>query len=247
MMVLLDVGNTSVKAARLSGGRISTVQCFKSGDELPRQFSAFLREATPTPATVLASSVNPEALREIGGILDAHGAGLLVAAEDVPVGMATSVADPGAVGTDRMLAALAASRLSGCPVVVVDAGSAITVDLVNSAGLFAGGAILPGLALALQSLHRETALLPELQPAVPDVVVGADTRQAMLSGVFWGAIGAIDGLTSRMRALEPETHVVLTGGDAQMLRSFLGFKVRHIPHLVIEGLRLIADSAGLSP
>jgi len=240
MMLLLDVGNSSVKAARLLDGSLSAVRCVHPGADL----AGLLDAMGPGPRQALASSVNPIVLGVIRDQLAGCGVKLVVVGEDVPVGIPIAVVGPHAVGTDRLVGALGARHLAGAPVVVVDAGSAITVDLVDSDGRFAGGAIMPGLGLSLRALHVETALLPEVTPDLPEAVVGKDTRQAMLSGVFWGALGAIEGLVRRMLSVEPAASVVLTGGDAELLKNGLDIDFRHLPDLVIEGLRLIADTGG---
>ena len=125
----------------------------------------------------------------------------LLAAGDVPLEVA--VQRPDMVGIDRLLDALAANHLrsAGRAAVVVDVGSAITVDLISPQGAFLGGAILPGIAMSARAMHAFTDLLPWIgmsDLASPPPPVGTATEPAMQSGLFWGAVGAIRQLVAQM-------------------------------------------------
>lgn len=164
------------------------------------------------------------------------------------------VASPERVGLDRLLNAVAANELrpqqSGA--IVIDSGTATTVDVVTPDGGFAGGAILPGFALSSKALHSYTALLPELAiselgPRQP-VALGQETRAALRSGIYWGQVGAVRELTSQLRRelgwSDDQTWSVLTGGGAGWLEPhFPG--IPHIPSLAMHGLVLTAWSKGL--
>ena len=156
--------------------------------------------------------------------------------------------EPSRVGIDRVLNAVAANRvrMADQPVVIVDSGTATTVDVVTATGVFAGGAILPGFELAARSLHRYTALLPliaidELHGSEPPPI-GKETRGALRSGLFWGQVGAIKELVLQMSrvafpASEGEIDTILTGGGAELLRPHFP-QARFAPHLALQGLAL---------
>ena len=159
------------------------------------------------------------------------------------------VAAPARVGADRVAAAVAANRLrrEGTPAIVVDLGTAITVDLVSADGAFEGGAILPGPALAARALAEETEGLPlapldELEIA-PEAV-GDATEPALEAGLFWGAVGAIRELIARQSdRLTNPPQVFLTGGAAPSVARLIGgpdYTVRHVPHLTLAGIALSA-------
>lgn len=156
------------------------------------------------------------------------------------------VDEPRRVGIDRLLNAVAVNELrsAGRPAVIVDSGTATTVDLVSADGAFAGGAILPGLALSAKALHDYTALLPlvsvlELGQATPEPL-GCNTRSAIRSGLFWGQLGAVKELIERQAGADAE--VFVTGGGGALLASHLSH-ARFEPHLPLQGLVLVSECA----
>ena len=161
---------------------------------------------------------------------------------DWDFGLTIDYAPPEAVGIDRLLAAAAArSRLPrNCGLVVADAGTAITVDAVDTGGIFLGGLILPGLRLGLDALHGGTSLLPQIEfnPQAP--LLGKNTLAGMQAGVLHGSSAQLDGLFDRIATrLAGPVAGFLTGGDARFLQ--LGAtRYRHCdPALVLHGLRLV--------
>jgi type III pantothenate kinase len=166
------------------------------------------------------------------------------------ISIEVDVKEPARVGIDRLLTALAVNRVRSPqrPAIVVDMGTAMTVNLISEGGVFQGGAILAGPMTALGALHTATSSLPLLGPEVfeaPPAAVGKSTDEAMASGAYWGAIGAARQLIERMAATctaAPE--VFLTGGAAKGLAAHVGLgdrPARHLPQLVLSGIRLAAD------
>ncbi len=157
--------------------------------------------------------------------------------------------EPRRVGIDRLLNAVAAHRVrrAGQPVLIVDTGTATTVDAVTSEGAFAGGAILPGFELSARALHQYTALLPwipleELGTETPPAI-GTKTRAAMKSGLFWGQVGAVkELLMQQARQLgDSEPLILITGGGGAMLAPEIP-TARWLPHLSLQGLALVVES-----
>lgn len=159
-----------------------------------------------------------------------------------------AIEEPETAGIDRLLKAVAVNRIRapGQPAILVDSGTATTVDLVTAAGAFAGGAILPGLAMSARALHEQTAQLPLIDPAEfegePPPALGRSTRPALRSGVFWGQIGAVKELIRRITpAHAPHPPLILvTGGAGGLLAPHLEGEVRLEPGLVLQGLVLAA-------
>jgi type III pantothenate kinase len=154
---------------------------------------------------------------------------------------------PGDVGSDRLVNAYAAAHLYGTPAVVVDCGTATTLDAVDQAGAFVGGAIAPGLALGLEALAARTARLPHVELRLPDGPIGRDTAAAIRVGAVLGHRAMIEGLLARMRrelavgaGLAPhDVRVVLTGGLATLpwARTVEGVDAID-PDLTLRGLVL---------
>jgi type III pantothenate kinase len=160
------------------------------------------------------------------------------------------VKEPARVGIDRLLNALAVNRVRSPqrPAIVVDMGTAMTVNFISENGVFQGGAILAGPMTALGALHAATSSLPLLGSEVfeaPPAAVGKSTDEAMASGAYWGAVGAARQLIEQMAATctsAPE--VFLTGGAARGMASHVGLgehPARHLPQLVLSGIRLAAE------
>ncbi len=154
------------------------------------------------------------------------------------------VDEPRRVGIDRLLNAVAVNELrsENHPAVIVDSGTATTVDVVSADGAFEGGAILPGLALSAKALHEYTALLPlvsvpELGQATPEPL-GRNTRAAIRSGLFWGQLGAVKELIQRQVAADVD--IFVTGGGGALLAEHLP-RSRFESHLPLQGLVLVAN------
>jgi type III pantothenate kinase len=196
----------------------------------------------------------------------------LLSAADLPLNV--RLERPDMVGIDRLVDAVAVNRLRkpNTPAVIVDVGSAITVDLVSHDGVFLGGSILPGLAMSARALHEFTDLLPFVETAdlhEPPPALGTCTEEALRSGLFWGAVGAIRQLIEELTScaagilpvpegrpegidITPPTHgqdargipvqVFLTGGAGVAVAKLLGPNTRHVPHLTLAGIAFsVAD------
>ena len=147
---------------------------------------------------------------------------------------------PERVGVDRLVSAVAVNtvRPAGQSAIIVDAGTAITVDLVDGEGVFQGGAILPGLRTAALGLASSTDALPLVDPLEGDdpPLIGKSTELAIRSGVVWGTVGAVKELISRFRReQDDDAEVYCTGGQGAFLARVLGCPLRFDPHLVLRG------------
>jgi len=156
---------------------------------------------------------------------------------------------PDMVGIDRLLGAVAANALRSpdAPAVVVDLGSAITVDFVSSDGTFRGGAILPGIGMSARALHHFTDLLPLVDMhslADTPPVVGKSTLEAMTSGLFWGAVGGVKQLIELMGCAESrKPEVFLTGGAAPSVAELLPGPARYEANLIPAAIAIAAATA----
>jgi type III pantothenate kinase len=147
---------------------------------------------------------------------------------------------PDSIGPDRLANALAARERFGAPVVVVDFGTAVTFDVVNSKGNYAGGIIAPGLAAMTDYLHEKTALLPKIKIREVKTTIGKSTEEAMLIGAVHGYRGLVRELVAELkRELRvKKLPVVATGGYAKLMASKLPEISAVEPDLTLEGLRL---------
>lgn len=162
--------------------------------------------------------------------------------KDLPLEI--NVEAPERVGMDRLVAAIAANerRERMRPAIIVDAGTAITVDLVDAEGVFQGGVILPGFRLSARALADGTDLLPNVDATFrgePPEVIGKSTTAAIRSGLFWGGVGAIRELVARAASdLDTSPQIFVTGGDAERLTGYLAADAQFVPDLVLRGIVL---------
>jgi type III pantothenate kinase len=241
--VVVDVGNTRIKWG-LCGPDALRETCSLP----PEESEAWKRQMelwTTARGSWVVSGVHPQRRDRLVEWLRAHGQTVRLLHDPSDLPLRVLVARPDHVGVDRLLDAVAANsrRTIGTPAVVIDAGSAVTVDLIDGSGAFVGGAILPGMRLMAKALHNYTALLPLLAPPVePPAVPGTNTPAAMELGIFWSVAGGITALLSEYRSLcRSEIEVFLTGGDGPRLHPVI-VEAHPWPEMTLEGIRLSAEA-----
>lgn len=150
-----------------------------------------------------------------------------------------SSAYSGILGTDRMLCCQGALAKYKPPFVVIDCGTATTLNVVEKSGAFIGGVILPGLFTGMQALTAKTALLQPISFSLPKSVIGKSTAECMLSGAVYGTAAQLEGMVVRIqREMNKEVSVILTGGNADTIIPHLSFTANYEPDLLLEGLVL---------
>ncbi|MEM4408931.1 MAG: type III pantothenate kinase [Candidatus Caldarchaeum sp.] len=156
---------------------------------------------------------------------------------------------PSAVGADRLANALAARELFGAPSLIVDFGTATTIDAVDEEGAYVGGSIFPGLEVSQESLSQRTAKLPKVEIVVPPSAIGKNTITSLQAGFVFGYAGAVDALVKKMRAelissstTDAKVNVLATGGLAPVIAPLCKEVEQVVPLLTLEGLRIAADN-----
>lgn len=157
-------------------------------------------------------------------------------------GMAIHYDNPQDVGADRIANSVAALEKYGAPCVIVDFGTAITFDAVSAKGEYLGGVIAPGIGISAEALFAQASRLQRVDIREPEQVIGTNTVGSMQSGLFYGAVGLMDGILDRLtRELGSETKVILTGGQASLVAAASKYKPPVDPALTLEGLRIIYE------
>jgi len=155
-------------------------------------------------------------------------------------GMAILVDNPQEVGADRIADAVAAFEKYGGPCIVMDFGTALTFDCVSQMGEYLGGVIMPGLGIAAEALFQRAAKLPLVEFREPDRVIGTNTISHIQSGLFYGAVDAMDGMLGRLCAvLGNQTKIIATGGQAPLVVGASKYKPMIDSSLTLDGLRII--------
>jgi type III pantothenate kinase len=243
--VVVDVGNTRLKwGLCLSQGLGETVS-LPPGEPAAWEEQG-RRWQLAAPVSWVVAGVHPQQCERFREWLQQRGEAFRFLTNYRQLPVQVPLDQPHRVGIDRLLNAVAANtrRSAGIPALIVDAGSAVTVDWLDEQGAFRGGAILPGLNLMLRALHDYTALLPLLAvPRAAPRAPGTSTTEAMETGVYWAVAGGIQALVEQMTmiaGLAPD--LFFTGGDAALLRPVLGDPVHLWPEMTLEGIRLSAEA-----
>ncbi len=249
MLLALDAGNTNITIGAFEDGslaghwRLSTVLT-QTADEwgilIRNLFSLSGLDLSRVNGVIIASVVPPldSALAQMAEKYFHVQAMFVTHATDT--GIKISYDNPGEVGSDRIVNAVAAFRKYGGPCVVVDLGTAITFDAVSASGRYLGGLIAPGIGIAVEALFAKTARLPLVEFREPGKLIGTNTVGSIQSGLYYGAIGMIDGIVERLvEELGPETQIVATGGQAGLITRGSRYLKDIDEDLTLEGLQLI--------
>ncbi|MEM9646184.1 MAG: type III pantothenate kinase [Planctomycetota bacterium] len=258
-VVAIDLGNTAAKLMASGSGELGELIPDGRGKSFRLDQSgwaervlAWVRENVLHVREIRIASVNRGAADQLRDAIESSpDRGRVVILGCQHVDLETAVPSPDRVGIDRLIGAFAAVRLrkqnrgsslltdeTKRATIVVDAGSAITVDMVDEQDVYRGGAIMPGLEMQTRALATGTDLLPQIDWANQErlVVPGPDTVSAIQLGVMMAAVGAIERLIHEY-AVNP--HVILAGGDAQAISTHVRAKHLVVPDLVCKGILLI--------
>jgi type III pantothenate kinase len=227
----------------------------RTADELALMFGQFLSLADLSCSSqitgVAISSVVPRATQELREMTTRYfGFDAVVVEPGIKTGIAILTDNPREVGADRIANAVAAHELfPDEPVVIVDFGTAITVDAVSAKGEYLGGAIAPGIDTAATALFSATALIRRVELVEPPgSAIGKSTVTSVQSGIMYGTAGLVDGLTERIvDELGDKTRVIATGGLAPVLLNLCRYLERLEPTLTLEGLRIIYERNAEGP
>ncbi|GJQ24176.1 hypothetical protein BIY37_02585 [Candidatus Brocadia sapporoensis] len=241
MQLAIDIGNTNIHIGIFEEDILRSTHTVGSGSLHQTNFTKILTPAIffKTQAVILAS-VNPQAEACVIEYLGKHSpVQPCRIGKEIPIPMPILTESPEMVGIDRLVNAIAAFERTKNPAIVVDAGTAITIDGINEKGAFLGGIIAPGIGMSLKALHHATALLPLVSISKPKNVFGKNTEEAIRSGIFWGTVGmihqVIDMMSNEMKCQPP---VIVTGGDASVLAPELPVATTVLPYLTLEGIHL---------
>jgi type III pantothenate kinase len=244
--IVVDIGNGRNKWGRCSPDAVIESASLPDEPETwQRQLDAWQLAG---PLTWAVSSVRPAQRARFAEWLAQRGDRVLFIESARQIPLTIALEQPDKVGIDRLVNALAVARRQppALPAVVVDAGTAITVDWVDETGAFRGGAIMPGLWLMARSLHEHTSLLPLVDVAAPPTMPGTSTESALHAGIFWSAAGGVHALVELLRKRSERAapcSVFLTGGDAALLATALDQSFIHWPTMTLEGIRLAAQAS----
>ena len=245
MLLAVDIGNTTIALGLLDKDKALKTWRIETALR-PQKLEAKLRRIFLTTQnraeTVVICSVVPRVLSSVVAIArKSTGKNPLVIGRHLSVPIRNRYRNPRQVGQDRLVCAYAAMKRYGKPVIVVDLGTAITLDAVSKKGEYLGGIIVPGIRLSAESLFKKTALLPKIRIGTPREVIGRDTKGSILSGLFYGYGALCSGLIGLIsKKIGPGCKIVITGGHAALMKKFISKKITSIDaNLVFYGIYLV--------
>jgi len=256
MLLTLDVGNSAIKGGLFDSRELRHVFSISTDTilEANRSSGAAWQDA-------LTSHLNGPSINRVGlaSVVPAIADGITAAVSEhmdapltrvhpsMPLPFELDYDTPETLGTDRLAAAAAGWELFGTAenpprsVIVVDAGTAVTCEVVHRDGIYHGGTISAGPELLRDALQSGTAQLPQVPLQLPDSPVGRSTQTAIQSGIMWGLIDGVRGMVDRVTTALPDApRIVLTGGWGPLLTDHIDAG-HHDPHLVLRGIQVLVS------
>ena len=245
-IVAIDIGNTNIVCGVFQGKkflgewRLNTKACMNAAT--CRKWLSKILGGKKEIQGIILCSVVPNKNRFFKMAASSLRLPIDVVGETVRCPIANRYWNPKEVGQDRLVNAYAALIQYGAPAIIVDFGTAITVDLISKKGDYLGGVIAPGMGISLEALNEKTALLPRVRLKPPPSLLGKDTEGSILSGAFHGFASLCDGLVSKLRKkYGHKIKAIVTGGHSYVISSYCK-EIDYVnPRLTLEGLRLIFE------
>jgi len=251
LLLAIDVGNTNTVLGVFAGKDLRahwrlTTRRDGTADEygvlLRALFDAAGIPLADVGAAIAASVVPPLDAAVEAVCRQAFGCPPLWVGPGIKTGMPVRYDNPADVGADRIVNAVAAFEQHGGPCIVVDFGTATTLDAISAKGEYLGGAIAPGIGISAEALFQRAAKLPRVDVARPKTVIGRNTVSSIQAGLFYGYLGLVREIVRRMKdELGGAAAVVATGGLSHLILAEAEFVDHLDPQLTLTGLRILYD------
>jgi type III pantothenate kinase len=249
MLLAIDVGNTKIALGIFNGEKLqTTLRIATSIHRLADEYALLLLNLLPYHSITLRDiqeailcSVVPPLVPVFEEVCHTYfNISPLIVEPGIKTGVRLNMDNPKEVGPDRIANAVAAYRLYGGPAIIIDFGTATTFDVISKEGDYLGGAIAPGMEIATEALYNRTAKLPRVELVPPKRAIARDTTTAIQSGVIFGYIGMVEGLTDRLqRELIGKARIIATGSYAELIAQQTRVIEEVNPNLTLFGLRYI--------
>ena len=251
MLLAIDIGNTNIAVGVFEDERLRAAwrlgtDVHKLEDEYASVFLNLLSlkglAFADIDCAIISSSVPPLVTVFEGLCQRYFEVSPMVVGPGTKTGVRISIDNPREVGADRVVNAAAGHRLYGGPLIVIDFGTATTLDAVSEEGDYLGGAIAPGIGISAEALFEHAAKLPRVELVRPQNAIGRNSVSAMQSGIIFGYVGLIEGIVVRMRKeLGGTAKVIATGGLADVICRETDIVDALEPDLTLVGLRLVHE------
>ena len=244
-IIAVDIGNTETC---IGIGNIDTWKSFRfttrttiTSDEWLMMMKATLPEIDRKSSGTIVCSVVPQVNKIFINALTRYSYSTpILLGPGIKTGLSVKIDNPKELGPDRIANSVGGVDKVSSPVIIVDLGTATTVDVVNSRKEYIGGLIAPGLKISLEALVNKTASLKSVDFGVPESVIGRNTYDAIQSGLIYGHASLVDGLIEKsIQELGEEASVVITGGFGSLIHEHLNSSVKYYKNLTLDGLAKI--------
>ncbi|MBQ3264474.1 MAG: type III pantothenate kinase [Ruminococcus sp.] len=251
MLLTADIGNTNIKFGIFNGRelmRTLTISCnkAKTADEYGVELYSLIRvmgiHRDDFDGCIISSVVPLVTTRIEDAVRDILGVEPMIVGPGVKTGLNIRIEDPSTLGADLVVACVAANALKKGPKIVISMGTATAWCVIDGSNSMIGVPIAPGVAVSLEALTKNTALLQSVAFKAPSSVIGKNTDKSIRAGVVWGTVCMIDGMIDRIeKELGTECTVFATGGLAQKIIRYCEHDIEIRENLILEGLRLIYE------
>lgn len=251
MILTIDMGNTNIVIGGIDRERTYFVERVttahgKTDMEYAISLKSILEIHHISPASIegaILSSVVPPLNAALSSAVEKIcGFRPMLVGAGMKTGLNILMDNPKTVGSDMIVDAVAAIRDYPCPLIIIDMGTATTMSVVDQAGNYIGGVILPGLRVSLDSLSGKAAQLPFISLDIPDRVIGKNTIECMRAGIMYGSAAMIDGIIDRMEAeLHHPATVIATGGLARFVTPLCRHSIVYDDDLLLKGLLILYE------
>ena len=251
MILALDMGNTNIVVGCIDSEKTYFVERLTTNhNKTSTEYAINIKNileihgicTADIEGSILSSVVPPLNAAISSAVKKILGHHPMLVGSGIKTGMNILMDNPKTVGSDLIVDAVAAIRDYPCPIIVIDMGTATTMSVVDPAGNYIGGTILPGLRISLDTLSSKTAQLPSISLDIPKKVIGKNTIDCMRSGIMYGNAGMIDGLSDRIEEeLGQPASLVATGGLSRFIMPLCRHQIQYDEALMLKGLLILFE------
>lgn len=251
MLLTADIGNTNIKFGIFDGKalrRTLTVSCdkAKTADEYGVELYSLIRvmgiHRDDFEGCIISSVVPFVTARIDTAVRDILGIEPIIVGPGVKTGLNIRIDDPSTLGADLVVACVAANACAAPPLIVISMGTATVWCVIDQNGSMIGCPIAPGVAVSLEALTKNTALLQSVAFKAPDSVIGKNTDKSIRAGMVWGTVCMIDGMIDKIEhELGAKCRIIATGGLANTIIRYCDHEIEIRENLILEGLRIIYE------
>ncbi|MBE5938586.1 MAG: type III pantothenate kinase [Lachnospiraceae bacterium] len=258
MLLAFDVGNTNITIGVFDGDELKgnfriTTKLPRTSDEFGLLISDMIRQNNLEPSDVsdaIIASVVPNIMYSLtSGIIKYFGIQPIVVKSGIKTGLKIATTNPKELGADRIVDAVAAVKLYGGPIIVVDYGTATTFDLVSEDGTFLAGVTAPGIRTSADALFKDAAKLSEVEIRKPDTILAKDTVSSVQAALYYGGLGQTEYIIRKIKEESgySDAKVVATGGLGKLLSEASKEIDIYNPHLTLYGVKYVYDRCKNEP